>query len=406
MYSYMYCWTYSINNMSIGKEIFLCTNRQFSEKVCAGLRKPAVQEALSFHEQLPEYIPTPLVPLQALSQKLGLSQLWCKDESYRFGLNAYKALGGAYAIARILQQRLNLKSLSYSALHADQHPAAKNKLVFATATDGNHGLGVAYIATKLGYHAHIYVPQHMVESRKKAIEKAGGQLTVFPGGYDDAVRQVALDAQKFRWQVIADTAWEGYNQVPEWIMEGYTTIFEEARQQLHRQIPTHIFIQAGVGSLAASLCRYIRTHYTVKPPRIIITEPLGAACFFKSAQMNDGSAHVHPGEVHTMMAGLACAEPNPLAWPIIRDCANAMLSCSDEVSALGMKMYYRPELPDRQIISGESGSVTLGALYKVMTGKAYSDIRASLDLNQHAKVLLINTEGATDPDNFMKVVQG
>ena len=359
---------------------------------------------LEFHRQLPEYSITPLHSLNALSKKLGVNRIWVKDESHRFGLKSYKALGGSFAIARFLQQRYDLEDLHFEQLHATNFPDSE-EIVFATMTDGNHGLGVAYIVSKLGYESQIYVPKEMVSARIEAIEKVGGTVTIFEGGYDDAARQIAKDAEEYGWKVISDTAWENYTQIPEWIIAGYSTIFEEVKEQLAWDVPTHIFIQAGVGSLASSLIQYFRTVYESDGIKIIITEPDCANCFYHSAQINDGKAHNYPGKVDTMMAGLACAEPNPIAWPVIRDGADFMLSCSDKISALGMRSYYHPEKSDPIIISGEAGAVTFGALIEMCRNPNYSAIKEKLELNSKSKILLVNTEGATDPVNFEKVIQ-
>lgn len=170
-------------------------------------------------------------------------------------------------------------------------------------------------------------------------------------------------------------------------------------------MPTHIFIQAGVGSLAASLIQYFRSFYSDEDIIIVIVEPEKANCFFHSAHINDGKAHHYPGRVDTMMAGLACAEPNPIAWPLIRDEADFMLSCSDEISALGMRKYFYPTKKDEQIISGEAGAVTLGSVYKICSDPDLADLKSELGLQANSAVLLINTEGDTDPVNFKKVVQ-
>lgn len=358
---------------------------------------------IEFHRQLPEYSVTPLHSLKVLSENLGLNRIWVKDESHRFGLKAYKALGGSYAIARFLQQRYELEELDVEHLHADNF-SDSDEIIFATMTDGNHGLGVAYIASKLGFESQVYVPKEMVPARIEAIKKVGATVTIFEGGYDDAARQIAKDAEKFGWQVISDTAWENYIQIPKWIIAGYSTMFEEISRQLSGEIPTHIFIQAGVGSLASSLIQYFRTIYKNEEIKIIITEPNYANCFYHSAKINDGNPHNYPGKVDTMMAGLACAEPNPVAWPVIRDGADFMLSCSDEISALGMRKYFHPEKADPQIISGEAGAVTLGALTEICTNHKYSAVKEKLGLNLASKILLVNTEGDTDPVNFNRIV--
>lgn len=367
-----------------------------------GWEKPSYESIRKFHQQLPEYDVTPLQTLDGLSEKIGVNGIWIKDERHRFGLNAYKALGGSYAIAKYLQKWFQLDELNFEELHASNFSDSED-ITFATMTDGNHGLGVAYIASKLGYESQIYVPKEMVPARIEAIKKVGGTVTVFEGGYDDAARQIAKDAEKCGWQVISDTAWEGYTQIPKWIIEGYSTMFEEIRAQLSGEIPSHIFIQAGVGSLASSLIQYFRTMYGEYEIKIIITEPNHANCFYHSAKINDGKAHNYPGKVDTMMAGLACAEPNPIAWPFVRDGADFMLSCSDEISALGMRRYYHPVHEDPQIISGEAGGVTLGAVVEICSNMDYLSLREVLELDSHSKILVINTEGATDPVNFEKI---
>lgn len=385
------------------KSLKIVENKRIDSGKWKRWENPSYESIRKFHRQLPEYDVTSLHALDVLSKKLGVNRIWAKDESHRFGLKAYKALGGSYAIAEYLQQRYQLKDLDFEELHASNFPDSED-ITFATMTDGNHGLGVAYIASKLGYESQIYVPKEMVPARIEAIEKVGGTVTVFEGGYDDAARQIAKDAGKYDWQVISDTAWDGYTQIPEWIIEGYSTMFEEVREQLRDEIPTHIFIQAGVGSLASSLIQYFRTVYAKDEITIIITEPHRANCFYHSAKINDGEAHNYPGKVDTMMAGLACAEPNPIAWPVIRDGANFMLSCSDEISALGMRRYYDPIDGDPQIISGEAGAVTLGALVEVCLNMEFVSIKESLGLNTDSKILLVNTEGDTDPVNFEKIV--
>lgn len=386
------------------QELRLIQNQRTDPSVWSSWPKPDAEQIRSFHQQLEEYEATPLVSLGSLAKVLGVKKVWVKDESHRFGLKAYKALGGSYAIARFLQERYELSDLKFDNLHASNFSDA-DTITFATMTDGNHGLGVAYIASKLGFESQIYVPKEMVPARIEAIRKVGGTVTVFEGGYDDAARQIAKDASEHGWQVISDTAWENYTQIPEWIIEGYSTMFEEIKEQLGEQTPTHIFIQAGVGSLASSLIQYFRTMYKEHEIRIIITEPEHANCFYHSADINDGKAHFYPGEVDTMMAGLACAEPNPIAWPFIRDGASNMLSCSDTISALGMRTYFNPVGEDQQIISGEAGAVTLGALQAICSDPEYSTIYSELALNGDAKILLVNTEGDTDPVNFKKVTK-
>lgn len=384
-------------------KIGYCRNELFTGSVCDPITAAPVQEVLAFHRELDNYKPTPLYRLNGLADNLGLNSVYVKDESQRFGLNAYKALGGYYAVAHRLNDFFNTCSLNPDALHASRFGADADDIVFTTMTDGNHGMGVAWVAQQLGYKAHIYVPEEMVEARREAIRTTGAEITVFPGAYDDAARKMASDAEKNGRIIIADTAWDGYTEIPQLIIDGYTTLFEECRQQMPEIVPTHIFIQAGVGSLAASLIRYYRSTYPYEHIQIITTEPEKACCFYESCCRGGRESVIYSGTVETIMSGLACAEPNPIAWPLIRDGAQHMMICHDTVAEEGMQRYFNPLADDPQIISGESGAVTLGLLEQLCTNNSYDDIRAELDLNENSVVLLINTEGDTDPVNFDRI---
>lgn len=384
-------------------KIGYCRNKRFKGSGSEYITAPPVREVLSFHRGLENYEPAPLYRLNGLAGELGVNSILVKDESQRFGLNAYKALGGYYAIAYWLSRKFNTGSLNPEKLMASRFGADAVDIVFTTMTDGNHGMGVAYVAQKLGYKAHIYVPEEMVEARREAIRAAGAEITVFPGSYDDAARKMASDAKKHGRIIIADTAWDGYTDIPQLIINGYSTIFEECRQQMPETVPTHIFIQAGVGSLAASLIRYYRSVFPDEGIQIIITEPAKACCFYESCCRGGSEAVSYSGKVETIMSGLACAEPNPIAWPLIRDGAQHMMTCHDTVAEVGMQRYFSPLADDPQIISGESGAVTLGLLEQLCTHDRYDDIKAELDLNENSEVLLINTEGDTDPVNFDRI---
>lgn len=364
-------------------------------------------EAQKFHRQIPGFEATPLRRLSALAAKTGVKEILVKDESLRLGLNAFKVLGGSYAIYKRLQQihakgqQLAFDEMRSSNLYADGEPQ-----VFVAATDGNHGIGVAWAARELGYKAIIYVHQLTSRARIDAIARQGARVVVVPGTYDDAVREAGADAEKNGWQVISDTSWEGYEEIPAWVMQGYTTMLAEAQQQMKAMAiskPTHVFVQGGVGALAAATVGYFKQLYYDNPPRFVVTEPEAAACLYSSCRIADGKPHSFPGDLDTIMAGLACGDPSPLAWNILRDYADVFITCPDYVAARGMRVYGAPAGADPRVISGESGAVTLGALLTITEPK-YAALRQKIGLDKNAQVLLINTEGDTDPQDYLKIV--
>lgn len=362
-----------------------------------------------FHREIPGYQMSPLKALPNLAAHLGLGGIWVKDESVRLNLSSFKVLGGSYAIYQLLRQRLGRPDdeLSFADLTGGALREQLGPLVFAAATDGNHGRGVAWSATRMGFESIIYVHKYTSQERIRAIEHNGGKVVVVDGTYDDAVRQVYQDAQVNGWTVVSDTAWEGYEDIPRWVMQGYTTLFSEAQEQLAGQglsRPTHLLVQAGVGSLAAAAIGFYDNLFGAERPRSVVVEPTQAACLFASARVSDGQPRSVSGELDTIMAGLACGEPNPLAWQILQECADYFAICPDYVAAKGMRVYGVPLRGDPFIVSGESGSVTLGALMYIMEYSGAHELRQALQLGPGSQVLLINSEGNTAPDDFRHVV--
>lgn len=366
------------------------------------------QNIRHFHRQLPGYRISPLKSLSNLSIKLGLGGLWVKDESARLDLQSFKVLGGSYAIYKLIQKRLGLDDheLSFADIKYDAVRKKLGDITFVAATDGNHGRGVAWSAAQMGFKSVIYVHKLTSQGRIQAIESSGARVVVVDGNYDDAVRRVYQDALQNGWEVVSDTAWEGYEDIPKWVMQGYATMFSEVQEQLAAQglnQPTHIFVQAGVGSLAAATIGFYRNLFGDSIQTCVI-EPTKAACLYRSAQTDVGQPHTVEGDLDTIMAGLACGEPNPIAWEIIKDRADYFAICPDFVAAMGMRVYGVPLRGDPVVIAGESGAVTLGALMYIMqhaTGRAFRD---QLGLGPGSQVLLINTEGNTSPDDFRYVV--
>ncbi|KYC44882.1 MAG: Threonine synthase [Candidatus Methanofastidiosum methylothiophilum] len=353
----------------------------------------------SIYSEMQEYQKTPLVSLENLSKKLGVGKIWVKDESYRFGLNSFKSLGGIYAIYRTLEEMAG-RDISIAEIFSPYFKKTVGELTFSAATDGNHGLGVAWASMKLGQKAVIYLPKGTVPQRIEAIKNTGAKAVVIDGNYDDAVEKMARDGEKEGWQVISDTAWEGYQDIPTWIMQGYTVLFHEAVEQIKQSggdKPTHIILQAGVGSFSASGVGYFNSIYGKERPISIIVEPDNAACFYESIQINDGKPHRAKGDLSTIMAGLSCGVPNPIAWDIHFDYSDVFVSCRDELSALSMRVLGNPLKGDKKVISGESGAIGLGVLMH---------IKNELEIGKDSEVLLISTEGDTDPKGYLDVVWG
>lgn len=362
-----------------------------------------------FHHQIPAFRMSPLRRLSHLANRLGLGDIWVKDESARLNQGSFKVLGGTYALAQIIKKRLGRENeeISFKELTSEETKRKIGDLIFATATDGNHGRGIAWSATQLGFKSIIYVHKHTTQGRIKAIERNNGKVIVVDGNYDDAVRQVFIDAQKNGWEVVSDTSLPGYESVPKWVMQGYTTLFCEAQEQLAGQgliKPTHVFVQAGVGSLAAATLGFYHNLFGKQRPMTVVVEPTKAACLFESARMADGKPHSVLGDLDTIMAGLACGDPNPVAWNILRDCTDFFVTSPDYVAAKGMRVYGFPLKDDPDIVSGESGAVTLGTLMYIMEYAPLQELREMMNLNKDSQILLINTEGNTSPEEFRDVV--
>jgi len=375
----------------------------------AFLSEQEIQKAKEFHESFPEYDVTPLRKLEKLAAHLGVAGVYVKDESYRFGLNAFKVLGGSFAMAKYLAQRLgkDISELDYKTIISDEVRQELGEITFATTTDGNHGRGVAWTANRLKQKSVIYMPKGSSITRLNNIKAEGAEAYITDMNYDDAVRLTDENAKKYGWVVVQDTAWEGYEEIPAWIMQGYGTMAAEALAQLKSleiKKPTHIFIQAGVGSLAGAVQGYFASVFGPDRPTTVIVESDQADCLYKSAVANDGKPHIVTGDLNTIMAGLACGEPNTIGWSVLRDYSDMFVSCPDWVAAKGMRILGNPVKEDCQVVSGESGAVTAGLLATIMTDESMKDVKAKLGLDENSVVLLFSTEGDTDPDKYRSIV--
>lgn len=366
-----------------------------------------MKKVRAFHKSFPQYAQTPLVKLDALAAKLGVRAIYVKDESYRFGLNAFKVLGGSFAMAKYIAQLIgcDISELSYARLTSKELRDQIGQVTFFTATDGNHGRGVAWAANKLGQKSVVYMPAGSSETRLENIRKEGSDASIIDGNYDEAVRMAAEHAAKVpNGVVVQDTAWEGYEEIPGWIMQGYGTMATEADDQIkaYGETPSHIFIQAGVGSLAGSVQGYFTNTYGENCPVVTVVEPDTVACIYESVRNND--YRIIEGDTRTIMAGLNCGSPNTISWELLKNHTNFVASCPDWVAAKGMRILSSPLCGDDRIISGESGAVGVGLLAATMTEKDMEAFRAELGLNQDSVVLLFSTEGDTDPQKYQDIV--
>lgn len=364
-----------------------------------------VKKVRDFHRSFPMYRETPLAHLPETASAIGLGDIYVKDESYRFGLNAFKVLGGSFAIGNYLAKRLNrtIDQVSYATLLDPTVKQELGDLTFVTATDGNHGRGVAWTANQLGMKSVVYMPKGSAQERLENIRAAGADASITDLNYDEAVRLANRQAEEKGWIMVQDTAWDGYEEIPTWIMQGYGTMGLEAYEHLPEK-PTHIFLQAGVGSMAGTIAGIFSAIYGKERPVIAIVEPNKADCLFRTAEANDGTLHVVTDDMDTIMAGLACGEPCSIGWNVLKDYADYFISCPEYVAAKGMRILGNPVGKDDRVISGESGAAAFGAVAEIMTNPELASMKETLGLNETSRVLCFSTEGDTDKENYKAIV--
>jgi len=338
------------------------------------------------------YAPTPLYRLQALAAELGLGDIYYKDEGPRFGLGSFKALGGAYAGLRVLQRELD-GDATLADIRAGNHADSVAKITLASATDGNHGRSLAWGAQRFGAPCQIYIHRDVSEARAQAMRDLGAVVTRIDGDYDASVDQIRRDAEAQGWFVVSDTSWEGYTQAPRDVMAGYGVMVHEIIQEL-KQAPTHVFLQGGVGGLAAAVAAMLRQHWGADAPRVVVVEPELAACLFDSAKA--GALTNFSIVEETLMAGLSCGEPSGLAWQVLREQASDFITIPESVVAPTMQVLGSPMDGDLQITAGESAVAGLAGVILAATGV----LREPLGLSGSSRVLLIGSEGATDAEIY------
>jgi diaminopropionate ammonia-lyase len=357
------------------------------------------REPLAFHRKLPGYAPTPLRQAPGIAAELGLERLWVKDESNRMGLPAFKIMGASWAVFRALQARLAEVANSPLPEWSTQDELAERlaplrPLTLACATDGNHGRAVARMARLLGLAARIYVPADMAPARIDAIAGEGAEVIRHGGTYDEAVARSAREADE-RTLVISDTSWLGYEEVPRWVIEGYSTIFweiEDALAERAEASPDLIAVQIGVGALAAAVVRHFRRAEVDSAPFILGVEPAKAACTL--AAIEAGEIVEVPGPHDSIMAGLNCGIASPLAWPLVSRGIDAFIAVADERARTAMRALAR-----EGIIAGETGAAGLAGLL------AWHDAFGGSAELSGKRALIIITEGATDPEAYRRIVE-
>ena len=369
------------------------------------LNLESAKKVQSFHASFPVYKETPLVELKHTAKSMGLGNIYIKDESYRFGLNAFKVLGGSYAIGNYLAKRLgkSITEMPYEKLVSDEVRKVLGDITFVTATDGNHGRGVAWTAKQLQQKSVVYMPKGSAEERLMNIRAEGAEASITDLNYDEAVRLANSQAEQKGWVMVQDTAWEGYEDIPGWIMQGYGTMGYEAYQQIPEK-PTHIFLQAGVGSMAGAVAGFFASVYGEERPIITIVEPNKADCIYRTAEAADGKLHFVTGDMDTIMAGLACGEPCSIGWNVLRDYADNFISCPDYAAAQGMRVLGNPEAGDTKVVSGESGASAFGCIAEIMRDPQLSELKNKLKLDENSRVLFFSTEGDTDKENYKSIV--
>lgn len=349
----------------------------------------------------PGYAVTPLVELPVLAARLGVAGVYYKDEGERFGLGSFKALGGAYAVVRLLRQKLSKvlgREVSMDEVNSVAHPDLAASITVCCATDGNHGRSVAWGAQTFGCKCVIFIHEGVSEGRKTAIEVYGAEVRRCVGNYDDSVREAQAVATREGWFVVSDTSYPGYMEVPRDVMQGYEVMADEAFDALELP-PTHIFLQTGVGGMAAAVTALAKRRWGRNRPRIVLVDPDQSACWM--ASYLNGAPTAVGGDLDTLMAGLACGEISALAWEILRDHGDAVMTVTDAAAVKAMRILACPEGHDPAIVAGESAVAGLAGLSAAL---ADPEAAAMLGLDATARVLVFGTEGDTDPDLYARLV--
>lgn len=361
--------------------------------------REAAREIMSW----PDYAPTPLRQLNGLAKSAGLGEIWYKDESGRFGLGSFKALGGAYAVFRVLAEEVKRRggasTLTSNDLRVGAYGDITSTITVTCASAGNHGRSVAWGAELFGCNCVVYLHYAVRKSREAAIASHGAQTVRIAGTYDDAVRRADSDAERQDRIVVSDTSYPGYSEIPKHVMQGYTVMVSEALEQLGDQRPTHVFVQGGVGGLAAAVCAHLWEAFGEDRPTFVVVEPDVAACLYLSAAA--GQPTKVGGDLDTIMSGLAAGEVSMLAWRILERGVDAFMTIEDSDAEGAMRLLAKGSEGDPSIVAGESGAAGLAGVLAVAADEA---ARGIVGLDTASGVFVIGTEGATDPGGYERIV--
>lgn len=376
---------------------------RYGDAQSAVLDRDGLEAALCEISSWPGYRPTPLVPLPGLARTAAVGALHCKDEGRRFGLGSFKPLGGAYAVFRVIAgevRRATGQAVSSADLIGGRHSGVAGDVTVCAATDGNHGRSVAWGARLFGCRCVIFINEGVTEGRERAIAAFGAEVRRVPGSFDDAVRAASAAAAREGWHVVPDTAAGGSAEAAGHVMQGYAVLADELVSQYPGDAPpSHVFVQAGVGGLAAAVCGQLWQAYGSDRPRLVTVEPHNAACWYES--LRAGRPVVIEGELDSLMSGLACGQPSPLAWPILQPGVQAAMTLSDEAASETMRLLAMGLDGDPPVVGGESGVAGLAAF---LLASQDAEARQLLDLDDRSRVVVINSEGDTDPETYRRIV--
>jgi diaminopropionate ammonia-lyase len=354
-------------------------NYQFNkEKILNSLPEKFIDEANQSISKWETYAPTPLHELNKLNEQLGFKEIYYKDEDKRFDLKSFKALGGAFAVNKIANE--------------------KGNITVSTATAGNHGRSVAWGAKRLGLKCKIFISEFVSETRADAMRNLGADVIKVKGNYDASLKECITQSEKNNWEIVQDVSWEGYKEVPKLIMAGYTIMIKEVMDQNKKDPFTHVFLQAGVGGMAAAMIAGF-AKYSNNIPKFIIVEPENANCVFKSIENNKATTVNIINE--TIMGGMSCGDVSTVAWEILKESSNFSLTITDDEISMVVAMLAKAKLSNEKIIAGECAVPGIIALIGLFKNKEYLD---KLDLNQNSKILLFGCEGLTDATMYKKLL--
>jgi diaminopropionate ammonia-lyase len=330
-------------------------------------------EVAAYFRSRADYAVTPLRSLPGYAEQLGVSELVVKDETHRLGLPAFKILGVAYAVHRLIAEKI-----------------IRSDSVLTCGTGGNHGRALAHVARQNGLRAVIYVHKGVIQWRVQAIAREGAEIRIVDGTYDDAVREAARDAEAHGWTLISDTAWPGYETIPRYVMAGYTMLMIEAASQWQAP-PDVVFVQAGVGGLACAVAGWLMSECGLKRPKIITCEPESAACVLESIRTGRQSAAT--GSLETVMGGLNCAHMSSLAWPVLCATVDACVCVSDDAALDAVRKLAHPFPSDPRILAGESGACGIAGISRTFLHADAQPLREGLGLNRGSRIFAIITDG-------------